>query len=314
VADYTTTGLLASIRRRASLPNTATAGTADADLLAYANEELRLRLTAQIMSLREDYFLTHDDRALSGVRYRIPTRAIGGKLAGVYLLDAEGNVRDKLERESHTRLEDWGVGAVGNASAIHIEGNTVVLLPSASSTATTIRLSYYARPGELVAAGAGSVAIPISAIVGGVATVKADVGGGSSDPLDIVKASPGFETTLMDAVAALDSSGFGATGEATATFASLDGVEAGDYITPAGTSPIPQIPVEFHAILAQRTALKALQALGDKAGVDDAKRELAEMEEAIGILASPRVDSSPQKIVNRGGALGGGWRRRYGGL
>jgi hypothetical protein len=311
VADYTTTGLLASIRRRASLPNTATAGTADADLLAYANEELQLRLTAQIMSLREDYFLTHDDRPISGVRYRIPSRAIGGKLAGVYLLDAEGNVRDKLERESHSRLEDWGVGAVGNASAIHIEGNTVVLLPSASSTATTLRLSYYSRPGELVSA---ALAIPIASISGGAATVNINSGIGTSGPLDIVKSSPGFECALTDAVAALDNTDFGTLGQSTITFASLEGVAKGDYIAPAGTSPVPQIPLEFHAILAQRAALKALQALGDKAGVDDAKRELAEMEEAIGVLASPRIDSSPQKIINRGGALGGGWRRRYGGL
>jgi hypothetical protein len=309
VADYTTTGLLASIRRRASLPNTATAGTADADLLAYANEELQLRLTAQIMSLREDYFLTHDDRAISGARYRIPTRAIGGKLAGVYLLDAAGNVLEKLERESHSRLEDWV--SSGSASAIHVEGNAVVLLPSAATTATTLRLSYYSRPGELVSA---ALAIPIASISGGAATVNINSGIGTSGPLDIVKSSPGFECALTDAVAALDNTDFGTLGQSTITFASLEGVAKGDYIAPAGTSPVPQIPLEFHAILAQRAALKALQALGDKAGVDDAKRELAEMEEAIGVLASPRIDSSPQKIINRGGALGGGWRRRYGGL
>jgi hypothetical protein len=311
VADYTTTGLLASIRRRASLPNTATAGTADADLLAYANEELQLRLTAQIMSLREDYFLTHDDRAISGTRYRIPSRAIGGKLAGVYLLDAEGNVRDKLERESHTRLEDWGVGAVGNASAIHIEGNTVVLLPSASSTATTIRLSYYMRPGELV---------PLSSVGVSQYHSSTQVFSDAAFPaalapyvdVDLVPASPGFDPALGLHVSVRAGDGKSLTLSGPSTIPGH--FQPGDYVCLAGQSPVPQIPLEFHAILAQRAALKALQALGDKAGVDDAKRELAEMEEAIGVLASPRVDSSPQKIVNRGGALGGGWRRRYGGL
>lgn len=66
---------------------------------------------------------------------------------------------------------------------------------------------------------------------------------------------------------------------------------------------IPQIPIELHAMLAQRAAMRCLESLGDTAGLQAAAAKLADMETKTGNLIDNRVESSPMKIVPRHGTL-----------
>ena len=60
---------------------------------------------------------------------------------------------------------------------------------------------------------------------------------------------------------------------------------------------IPQIPVELHSMLAQRVAVKCLEALGDQQGLQAAMVKLAEMEIKTGSLIDNRVEGSPLKVA-----------------
>ena len=73
----------------------------------------------------------------------------------------------------------------------------------------------------------------------------------------------------------------------------------GDYITKAEETIIPQLPAELRPILAQRTAVKLLEALGDTEGMRNAQQELERMEFNVMSLIDNRVEGAPQKITNR---------------
>lgn len=70
----------------------------------------------------------------------------------------------------------------------------------------------------------------------------------------------------------------------------------GDYIMKKEETIIPQLPAELRPILAQRTAVKLLEALGDTEGMRNAQQELERMEHNAMELINNRVEGAPQKV------------------
>lgn len=73
----------------------------------------------------------------------------------------------------------------------------------------------------------------------------------------------------------------------------------GDFIMEENETIVPQLPAELEPILAQRTAVKMLEALGDFDGMKMAQDELERMEHNSMTLIDTRVEGAPQKITNR---------------
>lgn len=73
----------------------------------------------------------------------------------------------------------------------------------------------------------------------------------------------------------------------------------GDYICTANETIIPQLPPDFHNVLAERTGARILAAIGDQAGLQYTNTKIAEMEKNQGILADNRVDGAPNRINAR---------------
>ncbi len=84
----------------------------------------------------------------------------------------------------------------------------------------------------------------------------------------------------------------------------------GDVIALPEQTSIPQVPVELHAMLAQRCAMRCLEALNDVSGLQAAALKLNDMELKTGNLIDNRVESSPQKINPRHTPI----KRRYTGF
>jgi len=308
MADYTTTGLLASIRRRASIPTTSTTGSADSDLLAYANEELQLHMTAQLVQVREEYFVRHSDITLNPATtlYRIPVRAIAGGLRNVQLLDSRSMPVMQLSRLSQEKLAEYKnqTQTVGYL----VEGNNIRLYPTASwGGASTLRMTYFERPSELVLIGNGVRAIQAINTGTSQITISSVTGFTTSTPVDFIKGNASFETLSLDAIPTNAAS-------TVLSFSSLPtGLAVGDYVSLSQTSPVPQIPLEFHPILAQRAAIRFLAAVNDAEQLQLARQELGRMEQALGVLTAPRVEGGPRKIFQMNGALAGNrWRYRNG--
>lgn len=309
--DYTTTALLASIRRRGMLPTASATGTADADLLALANEELQSYVVPMLLSAREEYLLAEASTTMTVglAAYRMPPRAVGAKLRDVVRVDSASRVYS-LARISFDELSEWP-SDTGTPVAFYLKGAEVVLVPPPSS-AETLRLSYYMRPGELVATTAVGVITAINTSTKVVTCTNVPTAFTTSQTFDFVKASSPFDCLTIDLSASAVTTG--ASGTVTLSAALPSNLAVGDYICLAQQSPFPQLPAELHPILSHRVVLKTCEALGDERAISTAQSQLSQVEGRALDLLVPRVDGEP-KIVgsNQHGLLGSSWSMTHGG-
>lgn len=283
---YTADELISDVQARGMLaPSSNTLATAD--YLRFINDEIQSYMVPFVMSTREEFFVTSSDVSVTSgtAAYAIPSRAIGAKLRNVLLLNgSEYEPLPRLEPEAVLREGSFS----GTPEGFYLEGNSVVLYPTPSS-ATTLRLSFFIRPNRVVSVseaglitGTPSATVTISSAPSAFPT--------ASTSYDLVKGTPHFECRAIDKAATRVTT--------TLTFSTATtGLVAGDYVCLAGETPIPQIPVELHPLLAERVAARALHALGDqRAQLFEASAE--RMKKGLEALLTPRSEGSSRRIIN----------------
>jgi hypothetical protein len=159
----TSSDLLTSVKRKISFPASQSTFT-DADILAFANEELMISQVPSILQFHEEYFVTYEIVPLTSYqdRYPIPTRAIGMKLRGVFWCDSTtgpepvgsqpgGNLFEMTRISSEDKaFFQANLGANRAVHKYYIEGNDVVLTPSPTdSPQGSLVLYYFLRPNQL---------------------------------------------------------------------------------------------------------------------------------------------------------------------
>ncbi|MBA2708923.1 MAG: hypothetical protein H0U59_14050 [Gemmatimonadaceae bacterium] len=297
--SYTTTELIAQSKRIANVPLNDTTVTA-VDILSFGDAELRTSILSQILSVQEGYYRTFKDIAVNATgRYSIPGRAIGMRVSDVQMVD--GDSVWNLARIEPRQLSS-ATNPPTNTYAFYLEGNDIVTVPPLPSG--VCRVYYYVRPGMLVAT---SSCGQILSIVGNDVTVSALPSGYAVATLvDFQQANPPFGILVVDAqILAVNTN--------TLTFTTVPTTLAvGDWICLAGTSCIPQLPAEFHPLLAQRIAVKILERQGYLSKMEAAQKKLLEMEKALLGILSPRAEGNAKKITpNRNlvspSARGGRW-------
>lgn len=299
--DSTLTTLLADVRRKGSIPSHAGTGSADSDLIAHLNDSL-IEVASEVIRCREGFFRAYKDHTVSStsLRYRIPTRAIGNRLAAVLLLDSAGNVLRKLDEVPYSRLEE--LDSLTDCAGYHLEAGDVVLVPDfPSSTAVTLRMVYYLRPGEITSSldAASGNCFTVTAVntSTGLITLMASHGITTSSVIDIIKKEPPCEAVSIEVSPT-------ATGASTVTVADASRVEIGDFVCLRDKAPKAQIPDAFYPVLAALAAKEFWASLGDSANVDRMERMIeAQIKKAQGLIA-PRVEEGGRKIMSRYGALG----------
>jgi hypothetical protein len=290
LSDYTTDIFVSDVRSAAMLPTTSTATFTDADLLRFADREMQSKMIPLVMALQEAFWdfdataaLVQDSGAWS-VGYRIPSRAIGGKLRQVVLLDENGT------QHGVVRLSNDDVTA--RVPGFLVQGNLVYFYnPWGNWNGLTVQMTYPLRPGTLVLpAAAGLITSINSAVEVSVSSVPVTFNGSAT--YDLIRGQPGFECQDVARAASITSTEM--------TFSSLpNGLEAGDWIALGGQSPVPQIPVELHPLLVQRTVVKVLEAIGDREGMGAAQAKAQEIESDARTVLSPRVDGEAKCVTNR---------------
>lgn len=288
---YTTTDLIASIKRRAMIPTSQTTFQT-ADFLALADEELQLGLLPMLRKVREEFYVTNDDQSLvSGTdAYSIPERASGLILRDVlYTTDTTVTTSSRFYRIP--RIEPDGEAAISDL-AYYFQDNKVMLVPTPTITGT-LRLKYFRRPNNLIAVSdAALIASVSSTTLVSVSAAPTAIPTGTS--CDVIKATGGFDLLGKDTTVSYNPS----PADTTWTFGTgVTGMSAGDYVCAAGDTCVPQIPFEFQGILAQRVAVKCLEALGDREGMSVAQAKLMEMEKNAFDLITPRDHGTPRKAV-----------------
>ena len=302
---WTTTELLASLRRRGRLPDSQ---PTDAELLLDADHAMRSTCLTLLRTLQEGYGLVTEDTSIvaNQATYELPGRAFGTTLDDLLYVDTDGT-EVSLPMIDHSDLHRHRIRSPywRTPYAFSIRGGKVVLAPTPEASSGTLRFVYQERPGVLVAASRGAQVTATTATTwtvdgtgafGGSGTVTVDVRG---------KSSP-FSPRFFGDAATWD--GTDTFTEGTAGNAAL--VSVGDWVTLENETVIVPVPDLMHSLLVAATLVHTHQAFGHTEEMQVMQavhdRELAGCRQAL----EPRVTGEAAPVLNPHSPLRGrSWRQ-----
>jgi hypothetical protein len=300
---YTSELLIDSVKRRINIPTNQNTYS-NADILAFADEELSLVVVPAIMTLHEDYLLFNEDQDLqeSQSEYIIPYRAVGNKLYDLQFVDQSGNVIS-MTRSTMAEQPAYNGAYTTNVNYVYyVKNNRIVLMPPITGNAVgSLRFIYYIRPSSLVMSDEVGVINNINRTTGEITVNTLPEAFGTSVRFDLYNVRSPHNMLAID----LEASSVNSTSK-TITLDPEDipsDLLVGDHIALAQQCAIPQIPDDLHVFLAQKTAERILEAQGDLEGLKLAQAKSAEMEVRAGTIIDNRVEESPPKLVNRNSPL-----------
>lgn len=306
-AYYSSEKLIESVKRRISLPLSQSTFT-EADVLAFADEEMSLAVVPLMISFHEDHLLFSEDVPLEAgkTEYYIPYRAIGNKLYDVQYIDNGGNLfeltRSSLGNPHMANSMNSGI------TSFYVKNNRIGLLPqNAQSSEGSLRFIYYIRPSTLVLTPAVGVISAINRTTGVITLSSTPTSFTVGKKFDFYKTQSPHSILSIDLTATTLTS-------TTITFALADIPEnlmVGDHVSLSEECAIPQIPSDLHVHLAQKTAERILEAQGDLEGLKMAQAKSSEMEHRAGTIIDNRVEEAPVKINSNSTLLKSGLRRRF---
>lgn len=301
VPARTTTHLLTSIRQRGQIPTLTPVDiddleaelTTDTGLLRLATAEMRTTLVPKLRTLRSNFLI---DSAFVDVedgtaRYRLPSRAMGSSLDGLFWRPSGGTERDEYPITAQRSPSD----SAQLEPHFAIEGAYVVLR-NFDFTGGSLRMVFPLRPSRLVATSRCAV---IDSVTGtGPYTINLQAANSvleGATQVDVIRASSLYEV----AVASLEVNAIGVGAVTVTTSTDVTELEQGDYLCLEDETPVVPLPEEWHELLAQLTAVSYLEKGGYGADLNEARKSLEKMERALDEqIERGRVQGAPQKVRN----------------
>lgn len=316
--------LIRNIKKRGFVPNDQVTFTDD-ELLETATDEITIGLMEDIISVRGDYLVYHVDVPLiEGVtRYDIPARAHGNKLRSACITNVQDSrdvvyTLNQVDVDALTDLENYW--SLNKNTVFYLENNKIVLCQDIiQPSAYNLRLYFYMRPNKLVLNNRAGV---ISSITDGTESIN-----GEDVPVKILSfltLPKHFSSSVKYDITANVSPNKITNYDLvpvsvnltlkTLTFKSEDleeSLELGQYVTIAEETIVPNLPTEYHPVVAQATVVACMEYMNDDAGFQKASVKLAQMKDQVFKIVRNRVEGSPKKIKQRGGTLRNGLNKNY---
>lgn len=301
------TDLIASVIRRAHIPESQVTFT-DNDILAFANEEMKIGLVPSVLMVHEEFFNKPYSIPLSPFQsvYPIPGRPIGQKLRNLFYQDSSGNLKEMARILPENLVFYQLRTAINYPNTFYLSNGNIVLVPQISSgPAGTLIATVFERPSELVTSDQIATVQAINLTTGAITVDQIPSTFSATATYDFVQLGAGHKTYAID-ITPLSIN----LVQNTITFtpsqiptAAPNTLQVGDMICLSEQCFIPQLPDELHPVLAQRVACRILEAQGDLQALAAANTKLQEMEVKTGILIDNRTEGNPQKINNLRGSL-----------
>lgn len=284
---YTSLNLVSAIERRSFAPANQLTFT-QSDILAIADEEIQSRILPRILSVREEYFVTHTDQTVTQGQqsYPIPDRAIGLIAREIKILESSGTLTDLPRVEPENALTT----NQGPVDSFYLEQDSIYLYPTPSSSGQTLRVWFFASPGSLIDPADAAVISSINTSTSTVTVSSIPSAWATGNTFDFIssRGSQGYRS--IDNVSTLVSG-------TDITFSSLPSTLAvGDYVALQDQSPLVQLPPNFRSVLAQCAAAKILMSQ-NQPGASDADRKADEMLDAAINLITPRVHGDSRVLL-----------------
>lgn len=286
--------LLASIKLRGAVP-LAQISFQDSDLLNFASEEIDLKIVPSILAVREEFYVTTETIPLvtGQSNYKIPYRAIGGRVRFVYFQGSDGSLQP-LAQVAMERLTEYEASNFAQQnSGFFLQNDELIILPPITGTTSgSLVVKYYMKPNKIVETSRGARVTQISGNAITVDSVPTNITPGSE--VDFIQSLPNHRTKGYDVLVST------VPNSSTITFASgvPTDLSVGDYICSAGETVIPQVPSELQVMVAQAVICRVLEAIGDTQGLSNATAKLQEMEAKLLTLIDSRVEAPGRKAVN----------------
>lgn len=308
---YTTTDLLASVRRRAMLP-AANGALSTEDLLALATLAMRTQVAPLLRSVREDYGVIAETQTIvSGQRtYPIPSRAEAGALRDVWLVSSTTGAEVQvpyIPPEDRPFFRDAASPWWDAPAAYTVEGNDLWLLPIPTTqlaSTYTLRLRYYLRQGRFVETSACDV---VASYASPTITTSSTSVFSTGDDVDVIGASPPFRPRVVGS----DTTISGTSVTLNTSSAILEAPATGDYVCATDTTCVLTAPVELHEVLETATLVEIYSALGYQAEQDRAAAMLNAQMTAVRVLMEPRTEGATRVLLNPRSTLRRGRRVRW---
>lgn len=278
-------------------------------LLPLMDQHLRTLVVPRLLEVAEDWLTTTASVPLvaSVPTYRLPWRCL--RVLDVALLNAAGDPLQGFSRanaEQAKRMRSGGLlKKTGRPEFWLMEASSLRLYPTPSaSDAYTLAIRFARRPGRLVdSQGEDAWRVADFDASSGDASIEGFALPGVGRLFDFISGTPGFESLqddvrILTAVEAIPPAG-STPGLYAVRVTSWSGVapQSDDYMVTAGCSPVPQVPLDYLAVLELAVTEQLLRDGGDMAGAESAKGAKLEMRTAADSVLEPRA-SEPETCVN----------------
>lgn len=302
---YNSEELIESVIHRANVPISQITITNE-DILRFANEEISENLAAQILAVREEFYVTEEDFDSTEIeqlgdnsqRIEIPYRAFGSKIRLLQPLNgANAGVPLSPIPLEQVAIRTFGANFLYN-NGFYIKNSFIYILDSSNSS---YRASYYIRPSELVMLDRAAKVVSIDRDTG---IIEVDSVPSNIEALSLIDFNQSLPNHRIYAFDKTVQTVNAVTNQMTFTPSDIPtDLVVGDYICTAGECVIPQIPSDLHSMLAQATACKVLEAQGDINNLKAAFAKLEKMEKSLLNMITNRIEAPGKKLVNLSGLL-----------
>lgn len=293
--DYTVDNMVTDVRNDYITPTSQNLFL-DTDVIRHLDKAMRTKIVPLINSVREEYWVTVFDQAVTGASsYTFPQRSSGAMLRDVVFVDSQGN-EIELTRLSPVQIKStfpFGYQLPLYTFGYYLQDDKVILYPqqAVNATAYTLRMKFLRRPNNLTSVtNCGKITAVASNVV---MLDNIDSTWTTATTFDTIQNFPQFNS-IQDG-GSITSINTG-TSQITLTTAPT-GLAVGMYLCPTLTSCIPQIPYEAYDLLIAAGAARLARGLGDSQGLQLAEKNYEDGAKDFIKLIDPRVQGG-RKIVN----------------
>lgn len=294
----TTADLLTSVKRRAQLPDDS--GTlSDSDILAFATDELQNVIAPRLIATSEWHYAFTYSETVSSVRtYRLNPRVSGNRIISVEYDDGTSSRFIPLRHPLTQNRPGMG------AEDYSIFGNKITL-SDGCPTSGTLNIRAFTRPSALVTS--GCTAITSANATTEQLTVTSSASFSTSQLIDVVYAQSPYELYGTIVINGISFSTIDSVDDATHITLADDVVDTAFVsdannqrlrLCPAEQSDRVMLPDELHDYLAQRTAIRCMEARGFTQDMQNHLRKLADLEMSFDKLTTPRSKGEFKAIVS----------------
>lgn len=300
--------------------STGNAKLTDAELVQVIDEEIQTDIYAAMQMVRADYCVAHRDLTYpAGARFvQLPSVLASSTFVDVFRQDPNDATRYyPLSRAVSGAPWIASQTTTDQPGSFAIEGDRIALIPRPTSDVTLL-LRYERRPSRLHLTTDGRSAPIVSYDPVTLAfTVTPPTGFASvvttGTTVDIVRATPAFDAlvqgmevaSVASPVWTLTTGDIDGTTPDTAPITQSE-VNAGDYITVTGETPIFPLPEMWLPVVVYAASAAACREVGDLPQAELNEAQAQKLIQRATEFASQRVRKAPIAMFDRGSPLRGG--------